>query len=277
MTATLPLSAIIVVKNGEKTLDACLKSVRSNNPAEIIIIDGNSTDATLTIARRYTERIYSDEGKGVSFAHQLGLEKAVQPYITFVDADIMLPDGALATMLDELNTMGCANIQATLIPLPPSTYWERADEQHNKIRQLQNAGGLSACILVKDTALIVGFDPSIRIAGDDVDFLFRLKSGGHKIGASSVKAVHANRAVFKTLVRQKFWYGRAKPALMRKHGPWRGELWAPAVMAYWLAVYTLKGKLHLIPYVLVSGLADSAGMVKGLFELHGAAGKTVTK
>jgi len=264
---TLPISAIIVVKNGEKTLADCLKSVQSNNVAEIIIIDGKSTDATLTIARQFTDRIYSDDGKGVSFAHQLGLENAIQPFVAFIDADILLPNGTLAAMLGELKARGLANIQALLIPLKPSTYWERADERHNIIRQSHNIGGLSACVLDKEIAMKLGFDPAIRIAGDDIDFLYRLKKAGYKAGISSIAVTHEHRTGFRNLVRQRFWYGRAKPALIRKHGPWKGELWAPAVMAYWLVFSVIRGRLNLIPYTLVSGLADSAGMVKGMFEL----------
>jgi hypothetical protein len=44
-------------------------------------------------------------------------------------------------------------------------------------------------------------------------------------------------------------------------------------MAYWLAFCIGKGRFNLLPYILVSGLADSAGMVKGMFELRGAAKK----
>jgi glycosyltransferase involved in cell wall biosynthesis len=273
----LAVSAVIVVKNAEKTIKDCLESVRRNNLAEIVIVDGRSTDRTLEIARAYTERIYSDEGKGVSFAHQLGLERAAQQYVAFIDADIVLPDGALATMLEELKTGGFADMQARLIPLKSGTYWERAQDEQIRSRQSRVPGGLSACVLDKEVALKIGFDPAIRIAGDDIDFLYRLKSSGYKAGISVVAVTHEHRTDFRGLVRQKFWYGRAKPALMLKHGPWRGELWALAVMAYWLAFYTLRGKLHLIPYVLVSGLADSAGMVRGLFELRGAAKKAAAR
>ena len=269
----LPVSAVIVAKNAAKTIENCLASVRANHPVEIIVVDGKSTDGTLEIARAYTERIYSDEGQGVSVAHQLGLEQATQPYIAYIDADIMLPDGALEAMLKELKAGGFANMQARVVPLKLETYWERAQDEQIRSRQSRVPGGLGACVMDKDAALKIGFDPAIRIAGDDMDFLYRLKSAGYKAGISSVTVTHEHRTGFKGLVRQRFWYGRGKPALIRKHGPWKGDLWAPAVMAYWLALCIVKGKPNLIPYTLVCGLADSAGMVKGLFELRGAAKK----
>ncbi len=263
----LPLSAIIAVKNGGKTLEDCLESVRRNNPAEIIIIDGMSTDSTLEIARAFTQRIFSDGGEGVSFAHQLGLEQATQTYIAFIDADIILPDGALKTMLEELKTGGFANMQARLAPVKSQTYWEKAQDWHLKSSQSRTSGGLSAAILDKSIALKIGFDPEIRIAGDDVDFLYRLKKAGYKIGTSPVCVTHVHREGFKSLTKQRFWYGRAKPALIKKHGPWKAGLWAPLVTGYWLAKAVIKLKFKLIPYFMIIGLADTAGMIKGSFEL----------
>ena len=60
----LPISVIIVAKNAERTIEECLEKIRRNDPVEIIIIDGDSTDRTVEIARKFTRRIYSDGGRG---------------------------------------------------------------------------------------------------------------------------------------------------------------------------------------------------------------------
>ncbi|RJO62664.1 MAG: glycosyltransferase [Dehalococcoidia bacterium] len=271
----LPLSAIIVVKNAEKTLDDCLKSVRRNNPAEIIIIDGMSTDRTLEISRAYTERIYCDEGKGVSVAHQIGAEQAAQEYLAYIDSDIILTDGALAAMLEEFKAGGYANLQATVLPRDDSTYWARAIEQHVQLIRKRNPGGLSTALLRKDVTLKIGFDPSIKVAGDDVDFLTRLKKQGYKPGISPVVVYHWHPDSMKSLFRERLWYGRAKPPLIKKLGPWNAGLWAPLVMGYWLSFCIIKGKWNLLPYFMVFGIADNAGMVKGFFEMVTARKKSL--
>ena len=69
----LPISVIIVARNSERTIEECMNSVQRNNPAEIIVVDGNSTDSTIEIAKRYTKRVYSDKGRG------LGYERSRQP------------------------------------------------------------------------------------------------------------------------------------------------------------------------------------------------------
>ena len=86
----LPISVIIVAKNAEATIAECMSAVQKNKPFEIIVIDGNSTDRTIEISRRYTERIYSDEDKGLGYARQLGAEMANQEYIAYVDSYVIL-------------------------------------------------------------------------------------------------------------------------------------------------------------------------------------------
>ena len=266
----LPISVIIPAKNAESTIEQCLDSVQRNNPAEIIVVDGNSSDMTVEIARGYTEKIYSDEGKGTSYAHQLGAKQASQEYIAYVDADIVLPEGTLSTMLAELKTTGYGNIQAKVLTASTATYWERAQDQHARILQSRKAGGLSAGLLRRDTVLDVRFDPSIKHYGDDYAFLSRLKSKGYKLGNSSAFVYHHHRADLKNLVKTMFYgSGRGSAHLMRKYGPWHAGLWPPLVMLYWLAICLIKGKPGLIPYLIVGGAVQTAGTVKGFFELIG--------
>jgi glycosyltransferase involved in cell wall biosynthesis len=265
----LPISVIIPTKNAERTREECLDSVVSNNPAEIIIVDGVSTDRTLDIARRYTEGIYSDEGKGPSYAHQLGTERATQEYISYVDADIVLPQGTLATMLAELNDY--INIQARILPASCSSYWERAAAQHIPLIQARLGGGLSAALLRRDTVLKYKFDTFIKPAGDDMDFYFKLKRAGYKFGTSSACIYHHHRADLKGFIKQRFGFGRGTARLIWKYGPFNPEFWTPLNTFYWLAYCLIKGKPSLIPYFVLNGIVASAGIVKGFFEVMGEA------
>jgi GT2 family glycosyltransferase len=165
-------------------------------------------------------------------------------------------------------------VQAKLLPARTDTYWRRAQDAQIRSWQSRIAGGLSACIMPVETARRVGFDPAIWIAGDDMDFLYRFRKAGHKAGLSAVSVIHEHRISFKGLVKQKFWYGRAKPALIKKHGPWHPDLWAPAVMAYWIGVSVVRGRLTLVPYFLISGFADTAGMIRGIFEINQPASRS---
>ena len=81
----MKLSAIVLTKNEEKNLPACLKSLGFAD--EIIVIDNNSTDKTLSIARKYTDKIYSFKGLDFSGMRNLGREKAKHSWLFYLDAD----------------------------------------------------------------------------------------------------------------------------------------------------------------------------------------------
>jgi glycosyltransferase involved in cell wall biosynthesis len=61
MEGKLPaLSVVIPTYNSERTLRECLESIKNQdypkNKIEIIIADGGSTDRTMEIARKYTNK-----------------------------------------------------------------------------------------------------------------------------------------------------------------------------------------------------------------------------
>lgn len=58
----IPCSVQVLTLNSGKTLQKCLGSVK--NFAEIIVLDGNSTDDTLEIAKQYTDKIYPQSETG---------------------------------------------------------------------------------------------------------------------------------------------------------------------------------------------------------------------
>lgn len=93
MNEKLPISVHILTFNSAKTLERTLKSV--TNCAEILLIDGGSTDGTLEIASRFgcvvvPQGTAEEQGKPVidfSIARNQGLKYAKQPWILSVDSD----------------------------------------------------------------------------------------------------------------------------------------------------------------------------------------------
>jgi len=263
----MPISVIVVAKNAERTIEDCLDSVRRNNPAEIIVVDSNSSDKTVEIAKRYTEKIYSDGGKGKSYARQLGAEQATLEYIAYVDADVVLTEGALTTMATELQGSEYASVRAQLLAASVSTYWERATEQHRQLSPRRFGIGTAACLFRRDILLKYGFELSYGGYLDDQDLEYRLRREGYKFGISSALAYHRERASLQSLAKQRFLYGRLAPHYIWKHGPWHAGFWPPLVTLYWLAICLIKGKPKLIPYFILDGIVQTAGMAKGFFEL----------
>ncbi len=79
------ISAVIICKNEEKNIAACLESV--NWCDEIIVIDAFSTDKTPELTKQYTEKFFQKEWAGFSEQRKTGLEKCTQDWVFALDAD----------------------------------------------------------------------------------------------------------------------------------------------------------------------------------------------
>ncbi|MDO8659110.1 MAG: glycosyltransferase family 2 protein [Candidatus Parcubacteria bacterium] len=80
------LSVVVSVFNGEKVLQDCLKSVSFAD--EIILIDNSSTDRTVEIARKYTDKIFTRPNNlMLNVNKNFGFSKASSEWILSLDAD----------------------------------------------------------------------------------------------------------------------------------------------------------------------------------------------
>jgi glycosyltransferase involved in cell wall biosynthesis len=89
------VSVIIPVRNRAKQLEAALLSVLSQREgiAELIVIDGGSTDGTLDILRRHSDAIHywvSEPDRGIYDAMNKGIKQANGKYLYFLGSDDIL-------------------------------------------------------------------------------------------------------------------------------------------------------------------------------------------
>jgi glycosyltransferase involved in cell wall biosynthesis len=88
-----PLVTVITVcRNSETTLEQCICSVlkQSYENIEYIIVDGASTDSTMTVINRYKDAIdyyVSEPDRGLYHAMNKGLELAQGAYVLFLNSD----------------------------------------------------------------------------------------------------------------------------------------------------------------------------------------------
>jgi glycosyltransferase involved in cell wall biosynthesis len=81
----MPLSVTIITRNEEQNIAAALESVRWAE--EIIVVDSESSDSTVEIARRFTPHVIVRPWPGYAAQKQFAAEQASHEWILSIDAD----------------------------------------------------------------------------------------------------------------------------------------------------------------------------------------------
>jgi len=106
------LSVCLIIKNEEDVLDRILGCV-NQFADEIVIVDTGSTDASINIAKKYTNKIYHFKWiDNFSEARNFSFSKATKDYIMWLDADDYIPATEIKKILNLKNSAGT----------PPSMY-----------------------------------------------------------------------------------------------------------------------------------------------------------
>ena len=99
-----PLVSIVVpTRNSEKTLDVCLDYIarQSYRNIEIIVVDNHSTDGTLDIAARYTQKVFL-AGPERSAQRNYCAKHAACQYLLFPDSDMILTENVVKECVELL-------------------------------------------------------------------------------------------------------------------------------------------------------------------------------
>lgn len=79
------ISVIIITKNEAQNIEDCLKSVAWAD--EIIVYDSGSTDETVSICQKYTDKVFVTDWPGYGVQKQRALDKATGDWVLSLDAD----------------------------------------------------------------------------------------------------------------------------------------------------------------------------------------------
>ncbi len=112
----MKISFVIPAYNEEARIGACIESVQKEisitiDPdtkqkvvAEIVVVNNVSTDKTKEIASSYVGvRVVDENNKGLVWARHGGFVASTGELVANIDADVLLPQGWLATVLKEFN------------------------------------------------------------------------------------------------------------------------------------------------------------------------------
>ena len=101
------LSIVIANYNYGRFLEEAIQSVLSQScdDYELIIVDGGSTDNSVEIIKKYEDKIawwVSEKDKGQSDAFNKGFTHAKGKYLTWLNADDIMPKGCLRKVIHEM-------------------------------------------------------------------------------------------------------------------------------------------------------------------------------
>jgi GT2 family glycosyltransferase len=239
-------SVVVCSLNGERWLRECLEGLGALEypDYEVIVVDDGSTDGTAALARELPGvRVISTENSGLSRARNVGMQAALGEVVAYIDDDARPEPSWLTHLVLALVTSSHVAVGGPNVAPPNDGL--AAD-------CVANAPGGPAHVLLSDgeaehipgcnmafraTTLraVEGFDPTFRVAGDDVDVCWRLHERGETIGFAPAAAVwHHRRPSLTGFLRQQFQYGKAEALLERKwpdrynrrgHATWAGRIY----------------------------------------------------
>ena len=104
----LKISAALIVKNEEEMLARALETVKEAD--EIVVVDTGSEDNTVEVAKKFTDKVYTDYKWEDHFgkARQQAMDRCTGDWIITIDADEMLvvPFDVVRTAIEEVDKQG---------------------------------------------------------------------------------------------------------------------------------------------------------------------------
>lgn len=200
------VSVIVPTRNSAQFLEACLESViqQSYRPLELIVVDRNSTDQTLEIAKRYTDKIYNKEPER-STQRNYGAQKSSGKYVLFLDSDMQLAPEVLSACVEKF----AENPDLKGIIIPEESFGEGFWAQCKRLERSFYVGvdWIEAARFFERRVFdeVGGYDETL-VSGEDWDLSQRVAKRG-RLGRVS-EYIHHDEGrlhLFKTL-RKKSYY-----------------------------------------------------------------------
>ena len=96
------ISIIMPVLNEAKNLRNTISRLRLSGNEELIIVDGGSSDDTMSVAREFTDKVFETKS-GRAHVMNYGAEKADGEILLFLHADCVLPDRGLDIIRESIS------------------------------------------------------------------------------------------------------------------------------------------------------------------------------
>jgi mycofactocin system glycosyltransferase len=241
--------------------------------AALVVDDGSDPPLALPGAGAVVRR---PAPGGPAAARNTGWRRASTPLVAFVDADVAPQGDWLTPLLPHFADPRVAAVAPRVRSEPGPGWLAGADEALSPLDLGPLAARVApltrvayvpgAALVVRRAALedVGGFDEALRV-GEDVDLVWRLVAGGHRVRYEPAATVlHEPRRGLAAWARQRFDYGTSAAPLARRHP---GALAPVAVSGWSLAAWALLAAKRPVTGLAVAG-ATTALLARKLHALE---------
>jgi glycosyltransferase involved in cell wall biosynthesis len=166
------LSVIVPTYNEAKYIHKTLTSLKKQTfrDFEIIVKDGESSDGTVEIAKKYANMVVSSKDRSVSDARNQGAKHAKANLLVFVDADTILPPNMLQRIAEIVENKEIIGGSCRKLPgnkkLLDRLIYEFVNISTHLCVYLRIGGAHGNCMFIKKNIFkkVGGFNPKIQIA-----------------------------------------------------------------------------------------------------------------
>ncbi len=217
------VSIVIPTKNSGIFLENTLASIKrqSYTSIETIIVDGNSSDSTLHLAKKYRCKVLIYMPKVTSgifdapHKRNYGMGRAEGEYVYWLDADMELPKG----LIREAVSLCKKGFGAVILPEDSfgEGMWARAKQFERRTYWGDMSVESPRFFTKKAWDDIGGFDLSLGAGGDDIDLTQKMLEKGYTIGRTKriVRHNEGKLSIIK-LYKKRFMYGREMYNYLKK-------------------------------------------------------------
>lgn len=224
----VPIAVVVPTWNGQRTIAACLASLGSLAPAELLLVDNASTDRTRELARGRapTARLIAlAQNGGFAAACNRGIRATVAPFVLLLNQDAVIDPLGIRALRVALTASPCAaaaggrimnpdgSLQPSMGPLPHPlrvlldrlpgvrTIIPTHVYRNSRIYAVPRAPAwlTGACLLLRRAAWedVGPFDERYFMYTEDLDWCARARKRGWKLQYLPVRtAVHADEGRF---------------------------------------------------------------------------------
>jgi cellulose synthase/poly-beta-1,6-N-acetylglucosamine synthase-like glycosyltransferase len=294
------VSIIVPVYNGSKTIEPCIKSLLSQeyplDSCEVIVVDNNSNDGTLSVLETYPIRVLIEKRQSAYAARNAGVMQAKGDVVAFTDADCVVDPKWLYQLIKCFTDDTVVGVAGRIASYPSQNLV--ADFLGNNIQYINISineplavPGGNVAYLRKAFIDIGGFNGSL-FGGGDIDLSWRIQVNTGKHIAYNPEAVvyHKHTSTIKGLMKQYHRYGVNEIILTTIHKGQQYHQRTPKfqvitiIHQLWAMVMEIKAVVYRficwpihrrgIKYILwplfsfFVEIANVIGKIKGLYLTH---------